>query len=177
MYTWFKYAWLGRLQVFTAYQTTGHSKDMTEITIAEGTNRSFSHTVTTEAQANTVWQLWTDVSTWKEWDEGLKGAEMSGPFVLQAQGRIIPLSGPSSRFEVTELTEGQSYSFETRLPFARLTVRRLFVAHAPTVFRHEVSFSGALASFWAGRFGPGFRVALPPTMDTLAKLAQAQAAQ
>ena len=170
--TWLKYAWLSALLALASCQTTRSSIDMTNADLAQGTNRAFSHTVATKASAEAVWRLWTDVSTWKDWDKGLKDAELEGPIAQGARGRIMPLSGPASRFEVTEFTEGSSYAFETRLPFARLIVRRSFVSREPVVFRHEVSFEGALAGFWAGRFGPGFRAQLPPTMEALAVLAE-----
>lgn len=150
---------------------------MTNAVLAEGTNRAFSHTVTTDASSDRVWQLWTDVTTWKDWDKGLKDAKIDEPFALGAKGQILPLSGPSSRFEVVEYVEGQSYTFETRLPLARLIVRRSFVSLDPATFQHEVSFEGFLAVFWASRFGPGFRAALPPTMTSLSELAEDRGVQ
>ena len=170
--TWFSSAWVSIFFFIAACQTSGPETDMTNTVLAEGTNRAFSHTVTTDAPSEHVWQLWTDTTTWKDWDKGLKDAEIDEPFALGAKGQILPLSGPSSRFEVVEYVEGQSYAFETRLPFARLTVRRSFVSLNPTTLQHEVSFEGALAGFWASRFGPGFRAALPPTMTSLADLAE-----
>ncbi|MEM6538265.1 MAG: SRPBCC family protein [Pseudomonadota bacterium] len=139
---------------------------------AAGTNRAFFHEVKTSAAASDIWRLWTDVSSWKEWDKGLKDAELDGSFGVGARGRIVPLSGPTARFYVTEYMEGISYAFETSLPLARLEVRRSFVSISPTVFRHDVTFKGFLGSFWSGRFGPGFRQALPPTMEAIAELAE-----
>lgn len=144
--------------------------------IAAGTNRAFSHTAATAASPEAVWRLWTDPATWKDWDRGLKDASAEGPLRLGATGRIVPLSGPPARFDVTEYDEGRSYAFATRLPLARLVVRRLFVGTAPTRFRHEVSFEGFLAGFWAAQFGPRFRAELPPTMEALAALAEGEAA-
>ena len=155
-----------------ACQSTQSEETEMSDTRAAGTNKAFSHQVTTTSEPADIWRLWTDVSTWKDWDKGLSDAELEGVFEVGAQGKIIPLSGPSTRFDVTEYTEGTSYAFETRLPFARLEVRRSFVGTNPTVFRHDVSFKGFLGGFWAGRFGPGFRQALPPTMETLAELAE-----
>lgn len=172
--TWLKRLGFSILFVVAACQTSGPETDMPNTVLADGTNRAFSHIVETKAAPDRVWYLWTDVSTWKDWDAGLKDAELDGPVTLGAKGKIIPLSGPSARFEVIEYVDGQAYAFETRLPFARLTVRRSFIDRDPTVFQHEVSFSGALAGFWAGRFGKGFRAALPPTMETLANLAEQQ---
>ena len=169
-----KIAWLGGLLALAACQTTGTSTEMSNNALAEGTNRAFSHSLETSASADQVWQLWTEVSTWKDWDEGLKDAEMDGTMALGSKGRIIPLSGPSSGFEVTEFSDGNAYAFATRLPFARLIVRRVFVSREPTVFQHEVSFEGALAGFWASRFGPQFREALPSTMEALSALAETE---
>lgn len=143
--------------------------------LAEGTNRAFSHEVRTDASPEAIWTLWTDVTSWKDWDKGLKDAEIENAFTLGAQGKIIPHSGPSSRFKITEYIEGKSYAFETNLPFAKLEVRRIFVSRQPTIFRHEVRFKGLFAGVWAGRFGPGFRAALPPTMEGLAVLAEQNA--
>jgi hypothetical protein len=139
--------------------------------LASGTNRVFFHEVETSADPAAIWRLWTDVSTWREWDKGLKDAELEGAFAAEARGRIIPLSGPPARFDVTAYNEGTSYAFETRLPFARLEVRRSLVGANPTRFRHDVTFKGALGGFWASRFGPGFRKALPPTMEAIAEIA------
>jgi hypothetical protein len=139
--------------------------------IAEGTNRRFSHTITTQADASRIWQLWMDVPGWKNWDKGLKDANVSAPLALGVRGQIIPLSGPAANFHVSAYEEGISYAFATALPLARLIVRRTIVGTNPTRFTHEVSFEGLLAGFWAGRFGPGFRQALPPTMAALAALA------
>lgn len=145
--------------------------------LAEGTNRAFSHEVTTTAPPEAVWALWTDAGTWKDWDKGLKSAEHEGAMAVGSKGRIIPLEGPSSAFEVITLVPGQSYSFRTGLPLASLTVDREITGTAPTRFRHTVSLSGPLAGYWSGQFGPGFRAALPPTMEALADLAEAQAPQ
>lgn len=140
--------------------------------MVRGDNKSFSYEVTTTASLAAIWALWTDVTTWKQWDKGLKDATADRPFALGVRGKITPLSGPSSSFEITEFESQRSYTFVTGLPLAKLTVRRVIIGTKPTRFRHEVSFSGALGGTWAKRFGPSFRAALPPTMRTLAKLAE-----
>ena len=145
--------------------------------LAEGTNRAFSHEVTTTAPPEAVWALWTDASTWKDWDKGLKSAEHEGAMAVGSKGTIVPLEGASANFEVIRLEPGKSYSFRTSLPLARLIVEREITGTAPTRLRHTVSFSGPLAGYWSDQFGPGFRAALPPTMERLADLAEARAPQ
>lgn len=138
----------------------------------EGSNRAFSYEVTTSASPDSIWSLWTDVSTWKMWDQGLKDAELAEPMHLGSKGKIIPLSGPSASFTVTEFDPKTSYTFVTNLPLAKLTIKRTIIGTSPTRFRHEVSFSGVMAGTFAKRFGPGFRASLPPTMREIAALAE-----
>lgn len=146
--------------------------------IAAGTNQTFYHEVTTTAPPSAVWAVWTDVAGWGRWDKGLKSASLDGPFVTGARGTLTPLSGPNARFVLREVRQGVSYRFTTALPLASLSVTRTIVSsgqNAPTVFRHDVRFDGLLGGFWAKRFGPAFRAALPPTMAGISTLAQANA--
>lgn len=140
--------------------------------LAEGSNRRFSHTVTTTAERAAIWRLWMDVPSWKEWDDGLKDAECTGPLSLGSQGRITPKSGTNAAFEITEFSPGEAYALTTKLPFARLVVRRAFEISEHTQFKHDVWFDGPFAGIWAALLGPGFRKALPPTMQKLADLAE-----
>ena len=145
---------------------------MAETLIAAGTNRSFFHEMATSAPREAVWTLWTTISSWKDWDLGLKDAELDGALRLGAVGHITPQSGPPAKFRVIEFEERVSYAFATTLPLAKLVVRRSFLPSEGTVFRHDVSFTGLLAGLWAGQLGPGFRKALPPTMERLARQAE-----
>ncbi|MEL7012573.1 MAG: SRPBCC family protein [Pseudomonadota bacterium] len=138
--------------------------------IAPGTNRDFSFTVST-SNPEGVWDFWTTPSTWGQWDRGLKSASMDGEMALGSVGQIIPLSGPSSSFEVVSFEPKNSYAFETRLPGAVLRVARSFNADR-TEFTHRVTFSGIAAGAFARMFGPGFRQALPPTMRQLKALSE-----
>ena len=151
---------------------------MTNAPLAAGTNRAFSHTVETQAPREAVWRLWTDPTTWKDWDLGLKDAVGPTPLTLGDRGQIVPNSGPTSAFEVVAFDDGQSYAFETNLPLAKLRMERSFIGGGETTqFQHTVSFSGLLSGLWASQFGPGFRRALPPTMESLAAQAEAQSAE
>ena len=143
--------------------------------LAQGTNAAFSHEVTSAAPPEAVWVVWMDVSNWPTWDKGLKGARTEAPLALGTTGTIVPLSGPESQFKVTAFQPGVSYAFTTALPLAQLTVTRTIIGQNPTRFRHDVRFEGALAGVWAGQFGPGFRAALPPTMEAVAARAEGRA--
>lgn len=154
----------------------GLSSDREEgAVIAAGTNAHFAHITETKASPAELWRAWTDVDRWGRWDGGLKLATLKSAFAVGAAGEIVPLSGLTSRFFITAVDVGSSFTFETRLPLARLVLTRRLLPGATsghTRFEHDVSFRGALASFWALIFGPAFRRELPATMARLAAYAE-----
>lgn len=101
----------------------------------------------------------------------MKGASLDGAPAVGAKGALVPRSGPRTTFEITELRHGLGYTFVTRLPGARLHVRRELLDGPVTPFCHTVWFQGPLSGVWARLSGPGFRRQLPPTMRRLAELA------
>jgi hypothetical protein len=141
-------------------------------TQALGKNSHFSFELETSATAQQVWSVWMDVAHWQDWDLGLKSASSKEPLKLGVTGKIIPLKGATASFVVTEFEPEAHYVFQTNLPAAVLTVKRKIMSRNPTVFRHEVRFSGPLAYLWASLLGKQFRKALPPTMLLLAKIAE-----
>ena len=139
----------------------------------EPSNKHFWNTVETTASPEQIWNIWIDVARWKNWDTGLKDAEMEGAFGLNEKGRIISLENRKSKFKVTEYTEGQSYTFKTNLPLGALYVRRyLRVEKGTTFFTHEVWFKGISAGIFAKQFGPKFRALLPEVMENIKNFAE-----
>jgi hypothetical protein len=49
----------------------------------------FSHTRETSAKSDAVWNLWTELSRWPEWDE-VKAATLTGDFRDGAEGMLTP---------------------------------------------------------------------------------------
>jgi Polyketide cyclase / dehydrase and lipid transport len=142
--------------------------------LATGRNASFSHSIETTASPDSVWKLWTDVSTWSKWDGGLKSASLEGPFQIGAVGKIVPLRGSIVPFVVTAYTPETSSAFVTNLPFAKLHIERslLVLPDGGTRFTHTVNFTGPLGDVWGFILGRGFRKELPRTMAKLAALAE-----
>ena len=141
--------------------------------MAEGTNRSFRHTVTLRADPDVLWRVWTDVEGWPRWDDELKAAALEDAFGEGARGRLVPTRGPSARFSITDVVPGETYTLRTALPLGSLRIRRSWTpAGTPgaIAFTHEVSFHGLTGGLFAARFGPHYRRALPRVMEALARL-------
>ena len=138
-------------------------------------NVHFSHTVETSASPEAIWAIWTDVPNWKQWDDGLKDAAVDGVFKKGAQGKLTPDKGPTSKFVISELEEGKSYTFKTRIPFGWLIVqRRLKVENHLTYFTHEVQFTGLFKKALGNSFGKRYRTKLPVVMEKIKSLAESK---
>lgn len=136
--------------------------------LAQESNTHFSHTVETTASPTAIWRIWTDVPNWKSWDDGLKSADLNGPFAPGTTGTLIPDKGPKSTFVLTEVVDGQSYTFKTNLPLGALYVKRyLGERDGRTVFTHEVWFTGLTKGIFGRSLGRNYRRILP---DVMAKI-------
>jgi hypothetical protein len=133
----------------------------------------FSNKLETKASREIIWKIWTDVENWAIWDTELKESKLETEFKLGAKGSLIPKKGLKAAFEITELKDGESYAFTTKLPLAELKVRRFFSEKKDkTEFVHEVSFSGFLGGLWGIILGGTFKAVLPKVMENLKNLAE-----
>ncbi len=137
----------------------------------------FQHTVETTAPAERIWQIWTDVAHWKDWDTGLADAEMAGPFEKGAKGRITTLEGRKVKFKVVDFEPGRSYTYRTALPLGGLYVKRYWEENSDGIqFTHEVWFAGLTGGWFAKRLGPEFRKMLPGVMEKITEIAEKEPA-
>jgi hypothetical protein len=141
--------------------------------LAQESNTHFSHTVETTASPAGIWRIWTDVPNWKSWDDGLKSAELNGPFAAGTTGTLIPDKGPKSRFVLTEVIDEQSYTVKTKLPLGALYVKRyLSVRDGKTIFTHDVWFRGVTKGIFGRALGRNYRRILPEVMGKIKTLAE-----
>lgn len=135
----------------------------------------FSNTVKTSASPEKIWIIWTDVNSWSVWDTELHDSYLESPFKFGATGKLVPKTGTTSKFTITQLTPGQSYTFTVQLPLCHLNVRRyLMTQEGITYFTHEVSFKGLLAFLFGWLLGKKFKQVLPKVMENIRELAEAE---
>lgn len=142
-------------------------------TQAQQTNYHFSHTDSTTASSDKIWQVWTDVPNWKQWDKGLKEAFLDGEFVVGTKGKLIPDKGPKSKFVISELLPNKSYTFKTKIPFGWLIIKRtLEVKEGKTFFTHDVQFTGFLKKILGNKLGKNYRAMLPSVLSEIKLIAE-----
>jgi hypothetical protein len=136
--------------------------------------KKFKHTLATVASPGVIWQLWTNVDRWAEWDTELRSASLIGEFRLGAVGQLIPRRGVASSFEITQFQIGQSYTLTIALPLCQLQIQR-YLSTTPdglNYFTHEAGFRGLLAWVFALLLGRRFRQVLPQVMENLKHIAE-----
>ena len=144
-------------------------------TSAQQTNYHFKRTDSTTASSIKVWNIWTDVANWKQWDKGLKEAVLKGDFKVGAKGKLIPDKGPKSKFIITEVIPEQSYTFKTKIPFGWLVIKRyLEVREGVTYFTHDVRFTGLLKKALGNKLGKSYRAMLPSVMNEIKSIAESK---
>ncbi|MCZ8354710.1 MAG: SRPBCC family protein [Cyclobacteriaceae bacterium] len=152
------------LYLFMAISITVH---------AQKNKFSFSHTETTTATAEQIWQIWTDVPNWKQWDNGLQNAELHGEFSVGTKGKLIPDKGPKASFVITQFEQNKSYTFKTRIPFGWLVIERTLVENEEDVnFTHHVAFTGLLKKFFYKKLGKRYKEMLPQVMREIKIIAE-----
>jgi hypothetical protein len=131
----------------------------------------WTHTVTTTAAPQDVWPLYADVRRWLEWDSGLVGVTLDGPFAVGSEGSLAVEGQPPLAWVLTEVTDGVSFTDVTEIPgVATLTfVHRIAPTPNGSDITHEVRIEGPAAA----QLGPAVTSDTPEAMESLARLAAA----
>ena len=134
-------------------------------------NWTTEHTERTAGDRAAVWALWSDVSTWPSWDDGVEDVRIDGPFTAGTRGRLKPKGGPAVKFELARAEDGSGFVDVTRLPLARMRFEHS-LEDAPdgagTLITHRVEITGPLTPLWSRVIGRGIERDLPSTLRSLA---------
>ena len=131
------------------------------------------HTLETTALPENIWALWADVSSYKEWDDGIEWSKLNGEFNVGAHGELKPNGGRPTVFTIVEMLEGRSFTDLTPLTLGRLRFHHsMEPTDMGTRLTHRIEVEGPLAWIWAQVLKTVFQASLPAAMRKLARLAE-----
>jgi len=137
------------------------------------------YSLETTASPNSIWRLWSDVENWKKFDTLLEYSYLDEghKFELGATGVIKADGASKTRFELTEVTPGVSFTETLYVPlYQRIELKRYFEKSdaGKTIFTHEVVFKGRLRFLIYAVAAGSFKKELPLVMGRLKDLAESE---
>ena len=69
----------------------------------------------TSASPEQVWRVWSDMSTWGEWNPNVSTMEWTGGFVQGSEGIMNTRAGQHHKMKLAEVQPGRFFALETRV--------------------------------------------------------------
>jgi len=135
----------------------------------------YEHAVETTADPAALWRYWADVTTWTQWNTGVREVSIDGPF---AAGTSFTMTGPDGepiRMTLTDVVPGERFTdVMDGGDVVVTTVHRLEpigAGRTKVVYRTEIS--GAAADEVGPELGPAITADFPEVLDSLVAVAEA----
>jgi ligand-binding SRPBCC domain-containing protein len=131
---------------------------------------TWTHTIATTATPEQVWPFYAEVSRWLEWDSGLVGVTLDGPFAVGSSGTLQVEGQPPLTWTLVDVVDNALFTDVTEIPgVATLTfVHRIAPTADGSSITHEVLIDGPAAD----TLGPMVTSDTPDAMAALARLAE-----
>ncbi|WP_027186910.1 SRPBCC family protein [Desulfovibrio cuneatus] len=126
-------------------------------------------TATTTATPEQIWNLWTNLDSWPQWDTDVAWAKLETSFVQGAYFRMKPTNGPAMRCLLQEVTHLHSFSTLSRLPLTKVSFTHVF---SEGTLCHKVEMRGWLTPLFKQLFGYKIEKELSSVVRSLAVLAE-----
>jgi hypothetical protein len=138
---------------------------------------TYEHSLETVARAETIFEIFRDVSRWAEWNPGVERIDLDGSFATGTTGvMVIPDQG-SLAFRLAWVGEGRGFEDETEIPGEQVVVRVRHsltpLAAGGTQITYRATVEGPKADALGPEIGPAVTADFPEVMAALAARAEA----
>jgi uncharacterized protein YndB with AHSA1/START domain len=131
--------------------------------------------VETKASPQAVWKIWSDTSTWPQWNPDVQSMKLNGPFASGTTGTMTNKQG-AHEIQLEDVVPGQSFRLETSvIPLSRFSFecRVAGAAAGKTVVSQGIRVKGPLGAIVGGMMGKQVANSFPALLQGLAKKAEA----
>jgi hypothetical protein len=131
--------------------------------------------VQTKASPQAAWKIWSDTSTWPEWNPDVQSMTLNGPFAVGTTGTMKTKQGTRA-IQLTEVVPGQSFRLETTvIPLTRFAfVCKVSPGSAgTTTLSQAIQVGGPLGGLVGGMMGKQIADTFPALLQGLARKAEA----
>lgn len=134
----------------------------------------FEHSVTTEAKAETIWGLYSNIDTWKEWDEFVH-VELFDEFKEGTKGTLQPRGRDALAYMIVEVKPLRSFSDITHMPAAGISIsfsHDIDSKENGTRVTHTMTITGPNAETLGPQIGGEISQRIPHTAQSFVRLAR-----
>jgi polyketide cyclase/dehydrase/lipid transport protein len=135
----------------------------------------YGTSVDSTAPTDKVWKIWSDMSTWGEWNPNVSTMEWQGGFANGTTGIMNTRAGQHHKMRLLDVVPGRSFALETSVvPGTTFHFNcRIEPAGGKTKISQTVEVKGPLGAVLGGMLGPQVSKEFGRLLGNLAKKAEA----
>ena len=137
--------------------------------------KEYGTSVETTAAPEKVWRIWSDMSTWGDWNPNVSTMDWQGGFTSGTTGVMNTRAGQHHKMQLLDVQAGRSFALETSVvPGTRFRFNcRVEPAAGKTRVSQTVEVKGPLGPVMGGMLGPQVSKEFGTLLENLAKKAEA----
>jgi polyketide cyclase/dehydrase/lipid transport protein len=135
----------------------------------------YGTSVVSTASADRIWKIWSDTSTWGEWNPNVSTMELQGAFASGSTAIMNTRAGQHHKMQILDVQPGRSFALETSV-VPGTTFRfncRIEPVGAESKISQMVEVKGPLGPILRGMLGPQVSKEFGTLLTNLAKKAEA----
>ena len=118
-----------------------------------------------------IFNLYKDITSWLTWDPEISSIDIPNGLTIGAKGTLKPKKGPKASIEITEVTQGKTFTVSSKLPLCYMLFKHELIEDKEgTIVIHSVSFSGPFQFLFKHLIGRSVKKSLPITLYSLKKI-------
>ncbi len=135
--------------------------------------REYGTSVETVASPEKVWQIWSDMSTWGEWNPNVSTMDWRGGFVSGSTGFMNTRAGQHHNMQLVDVQPGRSFALLTSVvPGTRFRFNCRIEPGPKTRVSQTVEVGGPLGPVMSGMLGPQVSQEFGTLLANLARKAE-----
>ena len=137
--------------------------------------KEYGTSVESTASPDKVWRIWSDMSTWGDWNPNVSTMDWQGGFVSGTNGIMNTRAGQHHRMQLVDVQPGRSFALLTAVvPGTRFRFNcRVEPANGKTKISQTVEVGGFLGPVMGGMLGPQVSKEFGTLLENLAHKAEA----
>jgi Polyketide cyclase / dehydrase and lipid transport len=134
----------------------------------------YGTSVVSTAPADRIWAIWSDTSTWGDWNPNVSTMELNGAFASGSSAIMNTRAGQHHKMRILDVETGRGFALETNVvPLTRFRFNcRIEPVGAESKISQTVEVKGPLGGILGGMLGPQVSKEFGTLLSNLAQKAE-----